>query len=274
MQSAKIVFIGGGNMARALIGGLRASAGEGLSITVSDPNVDQRQQLEQQFGVAGTDDNIAAIDGAQIIVLAVKPQILADVARQLAPHVQPDQLVISVAAGVTTQVLSNWLGGHQALVRAIPNTPAMIGCGATGLYAPAGVSAKLRSEAESLMRAVGIVQWVEDEALIDSITALSGSGPAYVFLVMEAMQAAAEKLGLDEKAARLLTLETVFGAARLAMESNDTPAVLRSRVTSPGGTTEQGIKALEEAGVREAFEKALAAARNRSIELAAQLEKH
>jgi len=274
MQSAKIVFIGGGNMARALIGGLRVSAGEGLSITVSDPNTDQRQQLEQQFGVAGTDDNIAAIDGAQIIVLAVKPQILADVARQLASHVQPDQLVVSVAAGVTTQALGNWLGGHRALVRAMPNTPAMIGCGATGLYAPAAVSAELRSEAESLMRAVGIVQWVEDESLIDSITALSGSGPAYVFLVMEAMQAAAEKLGLDEKAARLLTLETVFGAARLAMESNDAPAVLRSRVTSPGGTTERGIKVLEEAGVREAFGKALAAARNRSIELAAQLEKN
>jgi len=259
-------------MARALIGGLLGSAGESLSLTVSDPNDETCRQLEQQFGVATTGDNVAAIVGAEIVVLAVKPQLMAQVAASLAPHLAREQLVVSVAAGVSAGVLQRWLGDHQAVVRAMPNTPSMIGCGATGLYAPPAVSDEQRSEAESLMRAVGIVQWVEDEALIDSVTALSGSGPAYIFLVMEAMQAAGEKMGLDARAARLLMLETVFGAARLAMESQDPPETLRARVTSPGGTTEQGIAQLEEAGLRDAFERAMAAARRRSMELAKQLE--
>lgn len=272
MQSGKICFIGGGNMARALIGGLRSSVGSGLSITVAEPDPDKRSQLAAQFAVTAVEDNAEAVTGAQIVVLAVKPQIMHAVASALAPALTSDQLVVSVAAGIRVAALVEWLGGHGAVVRAMPNTPSLIGCGAAGLYSAPGVDDAQRSEAESLMRAVGTVQWVEDEVLMDSVTALSGSGPAYLFLVMEAMQAAGERLGLDAAAARLLTLETVFGAARLAMESSDPPDILRARVTSPGGTTERGIAALEEAGLREAFVQATEAARARSRELAEQLE--
>ncbi|MFP4154644.1 MAG: pyrroline-5-carboxylate reductase [Halothiobacillaceae bacterium] len=272
MQSAKVCFIGGGNMARALIGGLRSSVGSGLAITVAEPDPDKRDQLAAQFGVTATADNAEAVCGAQIVVLAVKPQRMHEVASALAPALKADQLVVSVAAGIRVAALSDWLGGHDAVVRAMPNTPSLIGCGAAGLFASPDVRDGQRSEAESLMRAVGTVQWVEREELMDSVTALSGSGPAYLFLVMEAMQDAGKRMGLDAAAARLLTLETVFGAARLAMESSDPPEILRARVTSPGGTTEQGIAALEEAGLREAFVKATEAARARSRALAEQLE--
>lgn len=271
MLSARIGFIGGGNMATALIEGLQQHPAAGRRIVVADPNAARREALSQQYGVQVTAENQEAVCDAEVVVLAVKPAAVPAVAHALSQQLTTNQLVVSVAAGVTVPALQRWLGGHGAVVRAMPNTPAMVGCGATGLFATAELSTTHRDMAESLMRSVGLVQWVTDEPLMDVVTALSGSGPAYVFLVMEAMQAAAEKLGLPAEAARLLTLETVFGAARLAMSASESPAALRARVTSPNGTTERGIAALEAAGLRQAFESALAAAHARSVELGAAL---
>lgn len=275
MEARRIAFIGGGNMATALIHGVvegdkeKTAAGDdsALSLVVSDPSAERRAGLVDRYGIEAVGDNDTAVDGADIVVLAVKPQQIRAAAEQLRSELKPEQLVVSVAAGITAEALAGWLGGHEAVVRAMPNTPAMVGCGATGLYARSAVSEKDRSNAESLLRSVGVVQWVAEESDLDAVTALSGSGPAYVFLVMEAMQAAAESLGLDAEAARLLTLETVYGAARLAMTAGESPAELRARVTSPGGTTERGIAALEEAGLRAAFADALRAAHDRSAEL-------
>jgi len=266
-----ISFIGGGNMARALSSGLLRNNHPADRLCVADPNVEARELFAAQ-GVCVLSDNMQAVQQADIIVLAVKPQALAAVAHDLSPHLRPEQLVISIAAGVRIGTLRRWLGGHSRIVRAMPNTPALVRAGATGLFAPSEVSADERALAESLLRAVGVCVWVDSEDLLDSVTALSGSGPAYAFLVMEAMQAAGEKLGLDAATARLLTLETIFGAARLALESNEDPSVLRARVTSKGGTTERGVAALEHAGLMTAFEHALAAARNRATELAALMD--
>ncbi|MDD2892874.1 MAG: pyrroline-5-carboxylate reductase [Halothiobacillaceae bacterium] len=266
-----ISFIGGGNMARALASGLLRNAHPAERLCISDPNTETREHFSAS-GVCVLSDNTQALKQADIIVLAVKPQALATVAHDLAASLRPEQLVISIAAGVRIDTLRRWLGGHSRIVRAMPNTPALVQAGATGLYAPDHVSADERALAESLLRAVGVCVWVESEALLDSVTALSGSGPAYAFLVMEAMQAAGEKLGLDSATARLLTLETIFGAARLALESNEEPSVLRARVTSPGGTTERGIAALEQAGLVAAFEHALEAARSRAEELATLMD--
>lgn len=276
MQAAKITFIGGGNMATALIEGLRDNQAKMMSVAqpvvvVADPSSERRALLVDVYGVESEADNATAITGANLIVLAVKPNHVRAVAEQIRPSLQPNQLVVSVAAGITLAALQAWLGGHSALVRAMPNTPAMVGSGATGLYAPPSLTPIQRNMAESLMRSVGLVQWVAAESDMDAVTALSGSGPAYIFLVMEAMQAAAEGLGLPAQTARLLTLETVLGAARLAMTADESPAQLRARVTSPNGTTERGIAALEAAGLRDAFAGALQAAHQRSVELGVQL---
>ena len=274
MNASRIAFIGGGNMAAALIGGMVKDAPEGArpSIVVADPNEDRRQSLRDQLGVEVTGDNHAAIDGAQLVVLAVKPQVMQSVAEELAPSLAAGQLVVSIAAGIPVAALQRWLGGHAAVVRAMPNTPSMVGCGATGLFAAEAVSREQQSDAESLMRAVGVVQWLDDEAQIDEVTALSGSGPAYAFYLMESMQAAAEELGMAPEVARLLTLETVYGAAKLALAADEPPAELRRRVSSPGGTTERAIAQLEESGVREAFARAIRASRDRSRELAARID--
>lgn len=275
MQAARIAFIGGGNMAAALIEGLRKNQPENATtapvLVVADPSQARRDWLSSRYGVHSLAENTQAIDSADLIVLAAKPGQIHAIAREIATVLQPHQLVVSVAAGITIGALQQWLAGHTAVVRAMPNTPAMVGCGATGLYGSPTLTSAQRNLAESLMRSVGSVLWVEQEADIDAVTALSGSGPAYVFLVMEAMQAAAEDLGLPAEAARLLTLETVFGAARLAMSAEESPAQLRARVTSPNGTTEHGIAALEQAGLRAAFAKALAAAHQRSVELGREL---
>lgn len=262
-------------MAAALIEGLRKNHADDVAdapvLVVSDPSEARRELLSSVYGVLSSGDNSAAVDSADLIVLAVKPNQIHAIAQEIRPVLQPNQLVVSIAAGITLGALQHWLGGHTAIVRAMPNTPAMVGCGATGLYASPMLTPTQRNLAESLMRAVGLVQWVEQEADIDAVTALSGSGPAYIFLVMEAMQAAAEELGLPAETARLLTLETVFGAARLAMSADESPAQLRARVTSPNGTTERGVAALEQAGLRQAFAGALSAAHQRSIELGREL---
>ncbi len=268
MTNNNLTFIGGGNMASSLIGGLIADGYDSRQITVSDPDTEQLARLAARFDIHTETDNDKAIEQAKIVVLAVKPQALEKVARGIAEsmtRVRP--LVISIAAGIQETALREWLGGEVALVRSMPNTPAMIQSGATGLYAGPRVSDEQRDMAESILRSVGLTRWVDDESLMDAVTAVSGSGPAYFFLVMEAMEAAASEMGLDRDSARLLTLQTALGAARMAMESSDSPATLRQKVTSPGGTTEEALKILEEGHLRELFSAALSGAQRRSREL-------
>jgi len=271
-MKSHITFIGAGNMAGALIGGLLADGVAPDLLTATDPSTEKCQALRAAAGIRTLQDNRAAVADADVVVLAVKPQVLKEVALELADRLQQTRpLVISIAAGIRCASLQAWLGGNIPLVRTMPNTPAMIQAGASVLYATPGVSSSQREQAESLMRAVGLTQWVEDETLMDTVTALSGSGPAYYFLIMEAMEAAAQQLGLAPETARLLTLQTALGAARMALESSDSPATLRARVTSPGGTTERAVAALEDGGIRELFQRALRAARDRSVELSDDL---
>lgn len=269
MKNIPIAFIGGGNMARSLIGGLVAGGHEPDRIWVAEPDIGQRELLHGRHGVRTGSDNLAIAAEAEVIVLAVKPQILQGVARQLAPVVQARRpLVISVAAGVREPDLRRWLGGGSlALVRTMPNTPALVGSAASALFANEFVSEERRQLAESLLRAVGVTVWVDDESLLDAVTALSGSGPAYFFLIMEALERTALDLGLDADNARLLTLQTAFGAAKMALESVESPAILRARVTSPGGTTERALSILREGGLETLLAQALEAARSRAREL-------
>ncbi len=268
MKSRTLAFIGCGNMAASLINGLIADGYDPTKIMASDPDGAKTSQLSSLLGIKATADNTEAIEFAEVVILAVKPQMLEQVASAIAPAVQKAQpLIISIAAGVQEKDIENWLGGKVALVRTMPNTPAMIKVGATVLHANPMVTNDQKNHAETIMRAVGLTQWVESESLLDAVTALSGSGPAYFFLVMEAMEAAAVELGLSQETAHLLTLQTALGAARMAMESSDSPATLRERVTSPGGTTEAAVKRFEEGGLRDLFVQALTDARDRSIEL-------
>lgn len=265
----RIAFIGGGNMAYSLIGGLRADHVPGTNIQVAEPRAEARAVLEEQFGVQTFAEPNAAVHDCPVWLLAVKPQILPEVASALAPAAQQQKpLILSIAAGVRSVDLDRWLGGGLAVVRAMPNTPALLRSGATGLFANPRVSSAQREIAESILRTAGLTLWVEDEALMDAVTAVSGSGPAYFFLVMEAMQRAGEQLGLPADSARLLTLQTALGAARMALESSDDPATLRQKVTSPGGTTEAAIHSLQQAGLERIFADALHAAALRADELA------
>lgn len=259
-----IALIGGGNMARSLAGGLlRAGAVPG-DITVSDPSAETRSAVAA-LGVRVEADNAKAVSGADTVVLAVKPQVMEAVSGEIREAVRTRQpLVISIAAGIGCSALSRWLDG-PALVRVMPNTPALVGASMSVLFAGHGVGLDHRQRAETIMRAVGEVEWVQDEALLDAVTAVSGSGPAYFFLVMEALEQAGVDVGLDAGLARRLVRQTAVGAALMA--ASDDPALLRARVTSPGGTTEQGIAALERAGLRSAFVTAVAAACRRSHEL-------
>ncbi|HEX22088.1 MAG TPA: pyrroline-5-carboxylate reductase [Chromatiales bacterium] len=274
MKDVNIAFIGGGNMATSLIGGLLADHVSPARLCVADRDPAQREHLAAQFGVRTSEDNAACAEDADVIVLAVKPQVLHEVCEALTDSVQRKQpLVVSVAAGVRTDSLRRWLGGGDvAIVRAMPNTPALLQSGATGLYACTGVSEEQRDLAEAILRATGLTLWVDDEAQMDIVTALSGSGPAYFFRVMEGLEKAATELGLPAQTARLLTLQTALGAARMALESSEPVATLRKRVTSPGGTTEQGLKAMEAGDIDALLGKVLKAARDRSRELAKLLD--
>ncbi len=265
-----ITFIGAGNMARSLIVGLLQDQSN-VVLRVADPDQRQLDAIRQHWpSVFVTTDNQEAIQGADVVILAVKPQIMREVVEGLAEPAQRNRpLFISVAAGIREAAINRWLGGNLPVVRCMPNTPALVQAGATGLYANTQVSEAQRSIAESILRAVGIALWFSDENSLDAVTAVSGSGPAYFFLVMEAMQAAAEQLGIPAEDAHLLVVQTALGAARLALESNDPPAELRRKVTSKGGTTEAALKVLNEGGLPELFGKALQAANNRSQELAA-----
>ena len=269
MNDTTLAFIGGGNMASSLIGGLIADGWDPARIRVADASTQQLERLSQRFPVTTTTDNRSAIAQANIIVLAVKPQSMQAVAQELASDSSLQQaLVISIAAGIREATLRNWLGAGTAIVRTMPNTPAMVQSGATALFANPAVSDEQRSIAESILRAVGLAIWVDDEALMDAVTALSGSGPAYFFLFMESLQQAGCELGLPVKTARLLALQTAFGAAKMALESTEDAATLRQRVTSPGGTTERAIAVLQEGGFEALVSKALQAAAARSRELA------
>ena len=268
MKMTSIGFIGGGNMARSLIGGLLADGCSPHTLRVADPSPEQREILHQRFGVDTGSDNDAVAEQSDVVVLAVKPQVLREVALQLAASIQRHKpLVISIAAGVREPDLCRWLGGEVAVVRSMPNTPALVRCGASALFANTWVSPAQRQLAESILRAVGLIVWVNDERLLDSVTALSGSGPAYFFLVMEALEQAGIRLGLDPGQARLLTLQTAFGAAKMALESAESPAVLRARVTSPGGTTEKALAVLQAGELEALFARALEAACQRAREL-------
>jgi len=272
MRNTNIAFIGGGNMARSLVGGLIADGCDPENIAVSDPSQSQLDILRRQFPIRTCADNEAAISGAHVVVLAVKPQVMRTALVGLANVVSAGRpLLLSIAAGIRTRDLGRWLGGDVAVVRAMPNTPAMVQSGATALFANQLVDAAQRELAESIMRAVGLTVWLDKEELMDAVTALSGSGPAYFFLVMEAMEKAGIRLGLEASAARLLTLQTALGAARLALESAESTATLRAQVTSPGGTTEKAIGVLCDAGLEALIDRAVSAAHARSGELAVAL---
>ena len=268
-----IAFIGGGNMARSLIGGLHKRGLGGRGIQVAEPNADLRECLARDFGVTAHANNTEAVRHAFVWVFAVKPQVMRAVAEALAPQAQAMRpLVISIAAGITGVQLERWLGGDLPIVRAMPNTPALLGAGATGLHANANVDAEGRKLAQALLAAAGTTVWIPDEAQMDAVTALSGSGPAYVFLLAEAMQAAGVAQGLAPETARALALQTIFGAARMLVETREDAAVLRQRVTSPGGTTQAALETFEAGGFRDLVGGAIAAATARGRELSAANE--
>jgi pyrroline-5-carboxylate reductase len=266
----RITFIGGGNMASAIIGGLlqRSWDKAGLAVVEIVPAV--REKLERDFGVR----TFAAIDNAALdtdcVLLAIKPQQMREVAAQLAPLVS-GKLVVSIAAGIRGSDLSRWLGGHPRIVRVMPNTPALVLAGVSGLYALPAVSGDDRKAAEAILGAVGECVWVEKEADIDAVTAVSGSGPAYVFYFIEALQAAARELGMSEAASRQLAIATFTGAAKLAAQSTEDTATLRARVTSKGGTTERAIASMEGDAIKAAIVRAVKAADARSRELGDEL---
>jgi pyrroline-5-carboxylate reductase len=266
-MSQKLAFIGAGNMASALINGLLTDGYPANDITASDQLAEKRESLAGS-GIHTTDDNCQAVSRADVVILAVKPQALQAVCQEIRPSVeQNNPLVISIAAGINEASLAQWLGNKTAIVRTMPNTPAMVQTGATVLHANLNVSTKQKSQAESILRAVGITRWLDSEKMIDVATAISGSGPAYYFLFMEIMEKAAIEMGLPEDTAHLLTLQTALGAARMAIESNDTPSELRNRVTSPGGTTEAAINHMLDNAMADIFSQALIKARDRAIEL-------
>ncbi|MBD3670272.1 MAG: pyrroline-5-carboxylate reductase [Gammaproteobacteria bacterium] len=269
MTQPRIGFIGGGNMASSLIGGLIADHYPSDLIRVSEPNAEGRARLAREFSIETLTDNNELVAASEVVVLAVKPQLMREVCQGISSAATAGRpLLVSIAAGIRSADLDRWLGGGHALVRTMPNTPALVGSGATGLHANERVNEAQRGIAESLMRAVGLTLWVKQESELDAVTALSGSGPAYFFLILESLQEAGQKLGLEPESARLLALQTAYGAAKMALESSEDAATLRRRVTSPGGTTEQALEVLEAGGLRALFDEALAAAHTRSQELA------
>lgn len=275
MHHPIIAIIGAGNMGSSLISGLIRNGHPSSQLFATDPRAEKQEELIKTFAIHATADNVEAASAADIVVFAVKPQIFSSVAVSLRETIQKQNpLVISVAAGITLSSIQRWLGGGIAIVRAMPNTPALISCGAAALYANELTTPEQRSLAESILRSVGVATWLDDEKQMDTVTALSGSGPAYFFLMMEALQQAAEQCGLPEETARLLTLQTSLGAARMAIESGTPLSELRHNVTSPGGTTERAIAVLEDNRLRDIFLKAVQAAKQRSEELASMMDEN
>ncbi len=268
----KIAFVGGGNMARAIIGGLVAKGIRASDVTVVEIDGAARLRLAGELGVTSVDKPGPGLADAGIVVMAVKPQQMRAAATALAPHLG-DPLVVTIAAGIRLGDLARWLGGRRRLVRAMPNTPALVHAGITGLHAPEGVNPDDRQAAEDLLAAVGATLWFEREEDLDAVTAVSGSGPAYVFYAIEALERAARELGLAEGAASSLALWTFVGATKLAIERGEKPGELRAQVTSKGGTTERALEVLEAGGVQQRFVDAVKAACERSRELGETLGK-
>ncbi len=266
----KITFLGGGNMAAALVAGLVKQGFTPTDIQVVELLAEQRQKLAEVYGVVCLPQVEASALESDVLVLAVKPQQMQAALAPFAGRLQ-HQIVVSIAAGLTLEILSRWLGGYRRIVRAMPNTPAMIGAGMTGLCALPEVTLNERFAAERILQAAGTTLWVEDEAMMDAVTAISGSGPAYLFLFLEALEQAAAELGFPPEQARLLAIETTLGAARLAAASPEPASVLRQRVTSRGGTTEAALNVMQERGVVEGIIAGARAAEARGRELARQL---
>lgn len=264
-----IAFIGAGNMGSALISGLINQHYPPTQLWASDPSEEKRESLQKNFGISVTANNEEAILNAETIIFAIKPQAMEAIVRPLTTPIQNKKpLIISIAAGIREARIQEWLGGKVAIVRSMPNTPSLIGCGAAALYANRFTSPTQRKLAEAIMRCVGLAVWLDEESQMDAVTALSGSGPAYFFLLIEALQQAGIALGLPEDTARVLSLQTAYGAARLAQESGEPVALLRKRVTSPGGTTEKALQILEKAEFHNIIALALHEAKKRSEELA------
>ena len=264
-----ICFIGGGNMAQALIGGLLSRGLPTTRITVSDP-VEQIRHVLEEKGIQTTADNLEAIKNADVVVLAVKPQVLATVLQPL-KGLLSDKLVISIIAGAEIQTISDLIGGSQRIVRVMPNTPALVQTGAHGIYASEAVGKQDRELTSQILAATGLTIWLDNEAQIDAVTAVSGSGPAYFFYLMESMIRAGKNLGLEEKVATALTLQTALGAAQMAITSSNSPSELRKNVTSPNGTTQSALEVFDRAQISQNIQAALAAAQKRSQELAQEL---
>ena len=270
MTFPTIAFIGGGNMVRSLVGGLVAQGCDPATIRIAEPVDALRESLASDFHIKAFPTAAEAVEGAHAWLFAVKPQVMRTVCESLAPLAQAEKpLAISVAAGITSAQLEHWLGGGLGVVRAMPNTPALLGAGATGLYANANVDANGRATADALLAAAGPTTWIEGETQMDAVTALSGSGPAYVFLMAEAMIAAGEAEGLPHDAAQALALQTILGAARMLVESGGAPDELRKRVTSPNGTTQAALESFEHDKFRDIVARAIHAARVRGGELSA-----
>lgn len=268
-----IAFIGGGNMATCIIGGMLANGFSAHQISVSDPGEQARAAIQNTYGIIATADNHAAVAQADIVVLAVKPQVMAAVAENLARSLPRHAAVVSIAAGIQLSDLQRWLGPQQGIVRAMPNTPAMVREGATGLFANRYISSEQRRAVETIFNAVGISCWVDSEALIDAVTAVSGSGPAYFFLAMEVMQRVGEELGLSPHTAQALTIQTALGAAKMASAGSLDTAQLRRQVTSPGGTTQAAIEMFQAVGFEDTFRKAMNAAVGRAQSMAAEFSR-
>ena len=273
-MASQVTFIGAGNMASAIFGGMIAAGYPAQAITATARRQETLEPLAARYGINVTTDNDAAVADAEVVVLSVKPQIMREVCEQLRDAIQARRpLIVSVAAGLNAESLDEWLGGGLAVVRCMPNTPSLVGAGASGLYANARVSEEQRRLATSLLEPVGLVEWVDDEVLIEAVTAISGSGPAYFLLIFEALEEAGKRLGLPAESARRLALQTGFGAARMAQQSEFEPAQLRQKVMSPGGTTERAVHCLEDGGLRELFAEATEACAARAREMAAELGK-
>lgn len=271
-MATNITFIGAGNMASAIIGGLIDSGIATSNITATSPTEEMLRPVSERFGINAQTDNNVAIRNADVVVLAVKPQIMRDVCQAMQDTMREQRpLIISIAAGLDADTIDTWLGGGNAVVRCMPNTPSLVGYGASGLFANLAVTSEQRDMATQLMEAVGIVEWVEDEALIDAVTAVSGSAPAYFFLMFEAMEEAAVKLGLPAASARRLAIQTALGAATMAQRSENDPATLKQNVMSPGGTTERAIQHMEDAKLRETIADAMQACAKRAQEMAKEL---
>ncbi|HET7930694.1 MAG TPA: pyrroline-5-carboxylate reductase [Rhodanobacteraceae bacterium] len=269
-----MAFIGGGNMARSLIGAQVARGAQPTSIRVAEPRAEARDALAKEFGVQVFSSAADAVNGAECVMLAVKPQVVGEVCSDLAGSLRDAHaLVISIAAGIRIAQLERLLGEQHAIVRCMPNTPALVGAGAAGLCANVHVTTGQRALAESILEAAGIVRWIDDEAQMDTVTALSGSGPAYFFLLVEAMEDAAVKLGLPRETARALAAQTCLGTGRMLSESGESPAELRRRVTSPHGTTAAALQTFEQGELRALVEHALEAAQRRGAEMSVELDR-